>query len=44
VSELCRSGKVSVHFIDDADHTFSRRCRRQALGQALAEHLARRYL
>jgi pimeloyl-ACP methyl ester carboxylesterase len=43
VSELCRSGRMSVHFIEQADHTFSRRPLRRALGEAIAEHLYRRY-
>jgi pimeloyl-ACP methyl ester carboxylesterase len=40
---LCRAGKMSVHFIEDADHTFSRRDWRRALGEAIREHLVRRY-
>jgi hypothetical protein len=35
---------MNVSFVEDADHTFSRRQTRQALAQAIAEHLARRYL
>src|SRR5262249_52103691 len=44
VDELCRAGNLDLHFLDDADHTFSRRAARRALGQVIAEHLGRRYL
>jgi pimeloyl-ACP methyl ester carboxylesterase len=40
---LCRAGKMSVHFVEDADHTFTRRDWRRALGEAISEHLVRRY-
>ncbi len=43
VNELCRAGKLSLHFIDDADHTFSRHTARRALGLAIAKHLGGRY-
>jgi alpha/beta superfamily hydrolase len=44
VHELGRAGRLSLHFIEDADHTFSRRHSRRALAQRVAEHLAQRYL
>jgi pimeloyl-ACP methyl ester carboxylesterase len=40
---LCRAGKMSVHFIEDADQTFSRREWRRTLGEAISEHLLHRY-
>lgn len=43
LKELRRTGRMEVHFIDGADHTFSRRAPRQALIEAIAEHLCRRY-
>ena len=44
VNELCTAGRLSVTFIDDADHTFSRRAPRRALVRAIGEYLSRRYL
>jgi hypothetical protein len=44
VKELLREGSMSVHFLEDADHTFSRRGPRRALEEAITEHLGRRYL
>jgi hypothetical protein len=44
VNSLCRAAGMSLHFIEDADHTFSRRAARAALATALVEHLSRRYL
>lgn len=44
VNELCRAAALSINFIEEADHTFSRRTTRQALAQALSTHLARRYV
>ncbi len=43
VKKLCRAGLMSVAFIEDADHTFSRRAWREALGEAIAAHLEGRY-
>jgi alpha-beta hydrolase superfamily lysophospholipase len=43
VNAMRRSGRMSVRFMDGADHTFSRRTARQALAQALIDHLCRRY-
>src|SRR5206468_653836 len=43
VEEMSRAGRLSVHFIEDADHTFTRRAARQALEGAILEHLCRRY-
>ncbi|MFO0878175.1 MAG: alpha/beta fold hydrolase [Gemmataceae bacterium] len=43
MENLCRAGKAEVHFIEDADHTFSRRAAREAFLSALAAHLCRRY-
>jgi hypothetical protein len=43
VKELRRTGRMSVYFLDDSDHTFSRRAWRQALVQAIIEHLQERY-
>jgi alpha-beta hydrolase superfamily lysophospholipase len=39
VKQLCRAGKMSLHFIKDADHTFSRHASRQALLEAIAAYL-----
>jgi pimeloyl-ACP methyl ester carboxylesterase len=44
VNELCAAGKMSVSFIDGADHTFTRRAARRALVEAITDHLCRRYL
>jgi alpha-beta hydrolase superfamily lysophospholipase len=44
VQELRRAGRLSLYFLDGADHTFSGRGPRRALAEALAEHLGRRYL
>lgn len=43
VEELRHAGMLSVYFLEDADHTFSRRGPRRALEQAIIEHLMRRY-
>ncbi len=43
VNALCAAGRMDVKILDGADHTFSRRAWRQALGRALTEHLCRRY-
>lgn len=43
VHEMRRDGRMSVYFIEDADHTFSRRAARCALGQALTQHFVQRY-
>jgi pimeloyl-ACP methyl ester carboxylesterase len=43
VDELCRTGRMDVQLIDDADHTFTRREARRALVRAIGEHLARRH-
>jgi alpha-beta hydrolase superfamily lysophospholipase len=44
VNDLCTAGRMSVAFIEDADHTFSRLGPRRALVQAITEYLSRRYL
>jgi pimeloyl-ACP methyl ester carboxylesterase len=44
VNELCSVGKMSVSFIDGADHTFTRRAARRALIEAIGHYLSRRYL
>jgi hypothetical protein len=44
VDELRRAGGLSLFFLEDADHTFSRLAQRRALVQAITEHLGRRYL
>jgi alpha-beta hydrolase superfamily lysophospholipase len=44
VNELCTAGRLSVQFIEDADHTFSRRGPRRALVRAITQYLSRRYL
>jgi pimeloyl-ACP methyl ester carboxylesterase len=43
VDELSRAGMLNIYFLEEADHTFSRRALRRALGEAITEHLARRY-
>jgi hypothetical protein len=43
VKQLCRAGKMSVHFIENADHTFSRQGPRQAFVDAVAAYLCKRY-
>jgi pimeloyl-ACP methyl ester carboxylesterase len=43
VDALCRAGKMGVFFIENADHTFSRRAARRDLGEALTGYLTRRY-
>src|SRR6185437_179292 len=43
VKELRAAGKMSMYFLDDANHTFISRASRRALGQAIGEHLDRRY-
>ena len=42
--EMTRAGRMSVQFLDDADHTFTNQAPRHALIRAVAEHLSRRYL
>jgi pimeloyl-ACP methyl ester carboxylesterase len=44
VNELCRTGKLKLFFIEDADHTFSRRVPRRTVVQKIADHLRQRYL
>jgi pimeloyl-ACP methyl ester carboxylesterase len=41
--ELQAAGKLKISFIEDADHTFSRRAAREDLIQAVAAHLRDRY-
>ena len=43
VKELRQAGRLDVHLISSADHSFSRRAPRQALLEAIIEHLCRRY-
>jgi pimeloyl-ACP methyl ester carboxylesterase len=43
VAQLCSTGHLSLHFMDAADHTFSRRAARATLGQTLKEYLLQRY-
>jgi alpha-beta hydrolase superfamily lysophospholipase len=43
MDDLLRRGKMSVYFMDDADHTFSRLAARRALEKAIGNHLAERY-
>ncbi len=44
VNAMCTAGRLSVSFIDDADHTFSRRAPRRALVRAVTQYLSRRYV
>jgi dienelactone hydrolase len=44
VTGLVRAGSMSMAFVDDADHTFSRHAARRTLVQAIADHLGGRYL
>jgi hypothetical protein len=44
VAGLVRAGSMSMAFVDDADHTFSRHAARRILAQAIADHLGGRYL
>lgn len=41
--ELRRAGVMTVHFLDQADHTFSQRTTRQALTDAILDHLTCRH-
>jgi pimeloyl-ACP methyl ester carboxylesterase len=43
VKEMRRAGTLSLTVLENADHTFSRRAAREALGRALAEYLKSRY-
>ncbi len=43
VNQLRRAGILDVYFLDDANHTFTNRAPRRALGQTITEHLRRRY-
>ena len=43
VQELVQAGKLSVSFVEDADHAFSFRVPRRAVIAAICEHLCRRY-
>jgi pimeloyl-ACP methyl ester carboxylesterase len=43
VKEMRRAGTLSLTVLENADHTFSRRVSRDALGRALTEHLKCRY-
>jgi hypothetical protein len=40
---MLRRGQLTVEFIDNADHTFSRQAARQNLIEVLSRHLQRRY-
>lgn len=42
-NELTRSGQLRVSFIENADHTFSRRAARSELFDGICEHLRRTY-
>jgi hypothetical protein len=44
VKRLQRAGKLSLHFIEDADHSFTRRAHRLQLIAAIVDHLQRRYV
>jgi alpha-beta hydrolase superfamily lysophospholipase len=44
VETMCRTGLMRVRFMENADHTFSRRAPREALLQALVAELGDRYL
>jgi pimeloyl-ACP methyl ester carboxylesterase len=44
VDQLCRTGQMRIAFIDDADHTFSRRAARENLLHAIASDLSSRYV
>jgi pimeloyl-ACP methyl ester carboxylesterase len=43
VNEMCGAGRMRVGFIEDADHTFSRRGPREALLAAIVSDLSDRY-
>jgi hypothetical protein len=43
VEELKRAGTLKVHFIDDADHTFSERVPRLEAVRAIVAHFCERY-
>jgi hypothetical protein len=44
VNELVRAGKIDLHFIENADHTFSARVPRQEAIRAISDHLCGRYV
>lgn len=43
LGRLCRSGRVTVRYIEDADHTFSRRAARAVFVATVGDHLCDRY-
>lgn len=43
VKALCKAGKMNLFFIDNADHTFSKRQPRETAVSAVVEYLAERY-
>jgi hypothetical protein len=43
-NQMRHGGQLELNFIDDADHTFSRRPTRHELIRRLVEHLGRRYV
>ncbi|MBI2808360.1 MAG: alpha/beta fold hydrolase [Planctomycetes bacterium] len=44
VNRLCAAGRLSVDFIEDADHTFSQQHAREEFLNAVARHLTKRYV
>jgi pimeloyl-ACP methyl ester carboxylesterase len=43
VKELCHTGKMNVFFVENADHTFTRRSPRREVIRAVVEYLCKRY-
>jgi pimeloyl-ACP methyl ester carboxylesterase len=43
VDEMCGTGQMRICFIEDADHTFTRRGPREAILDAIVAHLSGRY-